>query len=129
MAHDEDAPPKWSWLEPMTFDADGVCQEPGWLRGKTRAEIDALSPQDWTALRPRTANARFAVVAGSEACDRPAMGTIEAHQCAACSDEVRFPYDRLIKVRVGSFVCRGRMEGGSEWWACARCGKVYYRAG
>jgi hypothetical protein len=120
---------KWGWLEPITFDDHGVCQEPGWLRGKTRAEIDALTFTEWKAIKPPDANARLAVVAGDVTCERPSSGPIEAHQCGACSDDLGFPYDRLIKVRVGSFTCRGRLEGGSEWWACARCGRLCYRAG
>ena len=128
-ASETDQPPKWSWLEPLTFDADEVCRDPAWLRGKRRAEIDALSATEWNALKPRAANARFAVIDGGGLCDRPTVGDVEAHQCGACSDELRFPYDRLLKVRVGSFACRSRLEGGSEWWACARCGQLYYRAG
>jgi hypothetical protein len=124
-----DPSPKWSWLEPMTFDADGICQEPAWLRGMTRAEIDALTYEEWTALQPRDANSRFVVVDGDGTCDRPSLSGFEAHQCGACSDAVRYPYDRLLKVRLGAVVCRGRLEGGSEWWACARCGQVYFRAG
>ena len=129
MGHDEEAPPKWSWLEPLSFNSQGICQEPGWLRGKTRAEIDVLSAAEWKALRPRAANSRLAVIEGTSACARPSTGNLEAHQCAACSDEVRFPYDRLVKIRVRTMVCRGTIEGGSEWWVCARCGKAYYRAG
>jgi hypothetical protein len=134
MTHPDDASapqpsPKWSWLEPMTFDTGGVCQEPGWLRGKTRTEIDALSYEEWKALKRREANSRFAVVEGGGACERPAAGYIEGHQCGACATELGFGYDRLTKIRVGAFVCRGRLEGGSEWWACARCGQVFFRAG
>jgi hypothetical protein len=129
MTHDDNAPPNWGWHEPLTFDADGVCQDPAWLRGKTRAELDALSWKEWTALRPPTANARFVLVSGEGAGARPKSKNIEAHECAACSQDLRYPYDRLLKVRVGSFVCRGRLEGGSEWWVCARCGRAYYRAG
>jgi hypothetical protein len=121
--------PIWDWLEPLTFDDNGMCRDPVWLRGKSRAEIDALTWAEWADLRPTTANARFVVVPGDGVCDRPSAGNVEAHQCGACSDELRLPYDRLSKVRVGSFVCRGRLEGGSEWWACARCGTLYYRAG
>lgn len=134
MTHPDDtsAPPpspKWSWLEPMTFDANGLCQEPRWLRGKTRAEIDALTYHEWTALKPRHANSRFVVVDGENTCERPNVGNIEGHQCGPCANELGFGYDRLTKIRVGAFVCRGRLEGGSEWWACARCGTVYFRAG
>jgi hypothetical protein len=113
----------------MTFDAHGVCQEPGWMRGKTRAEIDALTYEEWKALRPRQANSRLVLISGDNVPKRPAAGFIEGHQCGACTTQLGFGYDRLIKVRVGAFVCRGRLEGGSEWWACARCGTVYFRAG
>jgi hypothetical protein len=77
------------------------------LRGKTRAEIDALSWKEWTDLRPPTANARLVLVIGDGAGTRASSGNIEAHECAACSHDLRYPNDRLLKVRVGSFVCRG----------------------
>lgn len=129
MAKNDNEPPKWGWLEPLTFNADGVCEDPAWLRGKTREELQSLSWHEWIALRPARANARFVLVTGDGACERPAAGKIEAHECAACSQDLRYPYDRLLKLRVGSVVTRGRLEGGSEWWGCARCGRLYYRAG
>jgi hypothetical protein len=78
----------------------------------TRAEIDALTAPEWNALKPRDANSRFVVVDGDGTCDRPSLSGFEAHQCGACSDAVRYPYDRLLKVRIGAFVSRGRLEGG-----------------
>ena len=129
MTQNDNEPPRWGWHEPLTFDSDGVCQDSAWLRGKTHSEIDALSWREWIDLRPPTANARFVVIEGERTCARPRSGRMEAHECAGCSAALGFAYDRLLKVRVGSFICRGRLEGGSEWWVCARCGRAYYRAG
>lgn len=37
----------------------GCALDPAWLRGKTRAELDALSWHEWTALRSPAANVRL----------------------------------------------------------------------
>lgn len=77
---------------------------------------------------------RFKVVKGGGKRERPAAkingGTvIEAHACGPCSDRVGYLYDRLTLIRTGAIVSRGDILGGEDWWACAGCGKPYYRAG
>jgi hypothetical protein len=80
---------------------------------------------------------RFKVIDGGQSCERPSGELtnvysgkpvkFEAHVCQRCTDDLGFPFDRLVIMRVGSMVSMGRIEGGHDYFCCPRCMQAYYR--
>jgi hypothetical protein len=76
---------------------------------------------------------RFRVIEGGESPIRPEAelsdgSKVEAHACSECSGRVGYLFDRLILTSVGAIVADGEVVGSEEYWACAGCGRLFYRA-
>lgn len=46
---------------------------------------------------------------------------LRAFKCSPCSDAVGYEFGVLQRVRIGAVEHGGKLKGGAEWWACARC--------
>jgi hypothetical protein len=82
---------------------------------------------------------RFKIIDGGKLNERPSVELtnictgqthkFEAHQCQRCTEDLGFPFDRLVVMRVGGIVnSRGMLEGGHDYWCCCRCFQAYYDA-
>lgn len=65
---------------------------------------------------------RLRLVEGEgEALPGKASQRVRAFKCSPCSDAAGYPYGVLQRVRIGAVEHGGKLKGGGEWWACARC--------
>ena len=54
--------------------------------------------------------------------------TSEPHICKPCSDQLGQPYGVLALVLRGASVIDGKLFGGTRYWACQRCERIYFDA-